>query len=266
MTGISVLVVILTQIDKVILSKMLTLEMFGYYSLAATVASGLYIIISPIFSAIFPHFTQLVSQGDEKELTGIYHKSCQLMSLVIIPISVIITLFAPEILFMWTGDRLIAEKSHLLLSLLVTGTALNALGNIPYALQLAHGYTKLAVYQNLASVIILVPLIFWATNHYGAAGAASIWVILNLGYMFIGIHILHKKFLKQEKMRWYSQDIGMPFLGILLIALPARFFFPEQPPLFLMAAWLAGTFALTSLAACLSIPSARDWMKKVFNL
>src|SRR5207248_455825 len=43
----AVIGVILTQLDKVILSRMLTLKMFGYYSLAATVASSVWIIIVP---------------------------------------------------------------------------------------------------------------------------------------------------------------------------------------------------------------------------
>ena len=51
MSGISILAVILTQLDKVILSKMLTLEMFGYYMLASVVGMSLSRLFSPIFLA-----------------------------------------------------------------------------------------------------------------------------------------------------------------------------------------------------------------------
>ena len=40
MSGISILAVILSQMDKIILSKMLSLEMFGYYMLASIRVSG----------------------------------------------------------------------------------------------------------------------------------------------------------------------------------------------------------------------------------
>ena len=51
MSGIAVLAVILTQMDKVILSRMLPLEMFGYYALASTVATSLAAFSRRFFTA-----------------------------------------------------------------------------------------------------------------------------------------------------------------------------------------------------------------------
>ena len=75
--------VILTQLDKIILSKVLTLEAFGYYSLAWMVASGLYYVVSPIFSALFPRFSQLATLDNSQALIQLYHRSCQLMSVIL---------------------------------------------------------------------------------------------------------------------------------------------------------------------------------------
>ncbi len=68
MSGISILATILTQLDKIILSNMLTLEMFGYYTLAGVFAMSLYRLIGPVFSAIYPRFTQFVSLGNHDGL------------------------------------------------------------------------------------------------------------------------------------------------------------------------------------------------------
>ena len=54
MSGISILAAILTQVDKVILSRMLTLEMFGYYTLAGVVAMSLYRLSGPVFWPFTP--------------------------------------------------------------------------------------------------------------------------------------------------------------------------------------------------------------------
>ncbi len=60
MSGISISAIILTQLDKVILSKLLSLEMFGYYTLAGVVSSVVPIMLAgPIFNAVFPRFTSL---------------------------------------------------------------------------------------------------------------------------------------------------------------------------------------------------------------
>jgi O-antigen/teichoic acid export membrane protein len=139
MSGIAIFSVILTQLDKVILSKMLTLEMFGYYTLAGVVAMSLYRLIGPVFSAIYPSFTQLVSIDDQDGLKRLYHKSCQFMSVLILPVAIVIALFSYEVILLWTQNQATAERTHLLVSILICGTALNGLMNLPYALQLAFG-------------------------------------------------------------------------------------------------------------------------------
>ncbi len=217
MSGITFLALILTQLDKIILSKMLTLENFGYYTLASVVAMSLYRLTSPIFNAAYPKFTQLVSIGDQLELPKLYHRMCQIMSVIIIPPALIIAFFAPEILLLWTRNPLTVEYTHTVLSLLVIGTALNGLMNLPYALQLAYGWTKLAFYTNLIAVIILVPSLIFMTMSYGPEGAASAWIILNCGYILISIHFMHKRLLPQEKWRWYIYDLGC-LLGASLLS------------------------------------------------
>ena len=76
MSGIAILSLILTNLDKVILSKILPLEKFGYYSLAASVVAGLYYITGSVFSAFFPHFSKLVALRRDTETKR--HLSSQL--------------------------------------------------------------------------------------------------------------------------------------------------------------------------------------------
>jgi O-antigen/teichoic acid export membrane protein len=70
---------------------------------------------------------------------------------------------------------------------------------MPYALQLANGWTKLAFYQNLVSIIVLVPGIILLTERYGMVGAAIIWVLLNSGYVFITVQLMHRRLLRGEQ-------------------------------------------------------------------
>ena len=53
---------LLTQLDKVMLSKLVSLEQYGYYALAAAVANLLYMVITPVSQAYYPHFSSLVVQ------------------------------------------------------------------------------------------------------------------------------------------------------------------------------------------------------------
>lgn len=212
MSGITILATILTQTDKIILSKMLTLDVFGYYTLASMVAMTLYRLIVPVLGGVYPRFTQLVSLNDKVGLNELYHKSCQFMSVLILPATVVVVFFSYELLLLWTQNPVTTENAHLLVSILIIGTALNGLMNLPYALQLAHGWTKLALYMNLISVIVLTPLMIFMTSEYGAVGGAIVWVILNSGYILIAIHFMHRRLLPTEKWFWYGQDIGIPLI------------------------------------------------------
>lgn len=260
MSGISILATILTQMDKIILSKMLPLEIFGYYSLAGAVAMSLYSLIKPVFTAIYPQFTQLVFLNDQERLKQLYHKSCQIMSVLILPVAIVVALFSYEILLIWTQDPITAEKCHHLVSILICGTALNGLMNIPYALQLANGWTRLAVFANLVSIIILVPMIVILTKKYGALGGASVWVILNFGYVFIGIYFMHKRLLPQEKWRWYWQDVFLPFFAAIVFAGLGKLLINNQQIEYMKILYLLIISILTFSITAVSTPVIRTWL------
>jgi O-antigen/teichoic acid export membrane protein len=263
MSGISILATILTQLDKIILSKMLTLEMFGYYTLAGVVAMSLYRLIFPVFYAVYPRFTQLVSLADRDALIQLYHKSCQFISVLILPITAVVVTFSYEIMLIWTQNPVTAEKTHLLVSILMCGTALNGLMNIPYGLQLAHGWTRLAFFANLIAIIILVPMIVFMTSYYGALGGASVWVILNSGYVLISIHFMHKRLLPSDKWAWYLYDVGIPGGGILAIVLVARFLLRiDSYTLPWQIITLGGIWSIAVLTGLALAPAAR---KRIFS-
>lgn len=245
MSGISILAVILTQLDKVILSKMLSLEMFGYYMLASVVAMSLGRFFTPVFYSIYPRFTQLVSIDDQDGLKRLYHKSCQFMSVLILPAAIVIALFSYEIILIWTQNQATAEKTHLIVSILICGTAINGLMNLPYALQLAFGWTKLSVFKNIIAVILLVPLIIYMTKHYGATGAAIAWFALNMGDIVFVIPIMHRRLLRKEKWRWYLQDVGLPLVAGMFIAGAGRIFIRGPMSQFMMLLYLIVISALT---------------------
>jgi len=260
MSGITVLAMILTQLDKIILSKMLSLEMFGYYTLAWVVAMSISRITGPVFSAVYPRFTELVALADADGLKQLYHKSCQFMSVLILPIAAVIALFSYEVLLLWTRSPVTAEKVHLLVTILVCGTALNGLMNIPYGLQLAHGWTRLAFYVNLMSVILLVPLIIYMTSRYGAVGGASVWAILNTGYVLIAIQYMHKRLLPGEKWRWYWQDVCTPLLTVVMIVGLGKLMWVSQVSQLITMSYIFVVLVMTIVAAAVTTSTTRNWL------
>ncbi len=182
------------------------------------------------------------------------------MSVLLLPAALVLALFSKEVLLLWTQSPETAEHTHLLVSILVIGAAFNGLGNIPYAMQLATGWIRLAFFVNLVSVLLLAPLIIALTIWYGAVGAASVWVILHGGQMVFGIHLMHRRLLPTEKRRWYLQDIGLPLGVALLVAGTLRFIIPIPVNNLALVAIIVMISATTLGATSLATPITRNWL------
>jgi O-antigen/teichoic acid export membrane protein len=98
MLGITLLALLLTQIDKILLSRLLTLESFDYYALAGLVAGGLYMMITPIGVAFYPRFTELFTRQDDLALRKAYHLGAQLVTVLMGSATVILIVFVNRVL------------------------------------------------------------------------------------------------------------------------------------------------------------------------
>jgi len=265
MTGITLMAAVLTQLDKLMLSKMLTLTEFGYYTFATAIAGVVFRIIGPVFTAYFPRLSFTVAKGDHLDLVRTFHQGCQLMAVATLPITLVLAFFSKEILVLWTHNPDVVAHSSLLISLLVIGNALNGLMHIPYALQLAHDWTKFAFYQNVIAVIVLAPAIYYATLYWGAVGASSVWVLLNTCYVLIGIQFMYRRLLINEKLSWYVNDVGKILLSVLVVTCAVRVFIVngyELSDLAKVAIFLA-TLGVATLMAILSVDTLRNQFSRI---
>lgn len=262
----AIVVIVVTQMDKVVLSRILSLEGFGYYSLATVVASGLMFLTLPIFQAVFPHFSALVARRDEAALVRVYHQSCQLMSVVVLPIAAVIAFFSFEVMTVWTGDQATVRNTHVLVRLLVIGTAMNGLVNVPYALQLANGWTSLVFRVNLVAAVAFVPALLVATHLHGAVGAAWVWLALNAGYLLVVVNLMHRRLLTTEKLRWFGRDVLLPLAATSVVTVTARLALPSSSSRIVTAVLLALVLVAALAASGMVTPATKDWVLRSVRL
>ncbi|UZK65062.1 oligosaccharide flippase family protein [Sphingomonas sp. M1-B02] len=209
---VTILSVILMQLDKLVLSATLSLTDFGYYTLAFTIGNVLATVGLAIHGALFPSLSHVVALGDEREITAFYHKCCQLMAAAIVPAGAVLALFAPELLQLYLHNAGTAARITLLVTIFAIANTIFAIMMMPYALQLAFGWTRLSIYKNLIAIAIYIPLLFVMVHFFGAIGAALAWLILMAGYLLFEITIMHRRLLAGERGRWYLQDVMLPIL------------------------------------------------------
>lgn len=257
--GNEVLSVVLRQSDKLILSAMLPLNQFGYYALASVIASAVPMLASPISNAVFPRFSQMIGVDVLRpRLSSLYHLASQAVAVLVIPFGLLIAFFPHEILFVYTGDVGVAEGSEIVLAVLVVSKILHASMVVPYALQLAYGWVRLSLLINIISVIWLVPAIYWLVGIYGPVGAAVAWLIVTIGYVGVGMPIMHRRLLVGEWGRWAWRTMAAPMTMVTTFLLLAHWFLADK--LLVSSRWFQGEILLSvgAVALMLAAFSAKD--------
>lgn len=260
MMGITFLSLLLVQVDKILLSKLLSLYDYGYYMLGATVAGALYMVINPIGQAWFPRLTELHARKDQLGFIASYHQGAQLVSVTLGSMAAILIVFSGEILNLWTQDPELASRTAKLVSLLALGNLFNGLMWIPYQAQLANGWTGLATRINILAVLIIVPAIIWAVPLYGAEGAAWAWVCLNAAYVLIAVHFMYSKILQTEKWSWYINDVIQPLTTVAIVSLVLHHLMPISMSGPIMMVFLCGAGVVVMFSAGIAAPLVRLWM------
>jgi O-antigen/teichoic acid export membrane protein len=256
--GIALSGTLLTQLDKLLLSRILSLPDFGVFMLASSLAGGLLSLCIPIAQAWYPRLSALHAERNEAGLVSTFHLGAQLVSVLVGSAALFLIAFADPILALWTQDEALATKTANLVQLLAFANLLNALMYIPYQAQLAHGWTSLTLRIAMAAVLVICPAILYVAPRYGAEGAAMIWVAFNIGYMMIGMHLMFKRILTTEKWEWYGADILMPLLPAALVAALLSYVMPVSPPGMAQAGLLAASGLLIFTAALLGAGRVRS--------
>jgi O-antigen/teichoic acid export membrane protein len=254
----------LMQGDKVILSTLLPLEAFGYYMLAQGVAGGMYAVIVSVDGAVFPQLAGLVERDKVAELSEVYHRGSQLMTVLLAPVAVVAAIFPREVLWAWTGDASAAEQGRHVLTLLVTGMLLHGLMQAPYFLQVAHGWWRIILRTNFLLLAGIIPLNILLARAYGGPGSAAAFVLLNVCYL-LTLPRAHRRFLKEGQSRWLLEDILPPLAGALCAAAAARWLLPSGLPRAVVLMYLCGAGLLSLLAAAALAPRMRAAVSEMFR-
>ncbi len=259
-TGVTLLSVLLTQLDKLLLSKLLSLENFGYYVFASTAAAVILKVNGPLFNAFLPRFVQVFATKNEVDLALAYRNGCQLAAIVIVPIACVLAFFSSSVLLLWTQNSTLVANSAFVFSLLVIGNALNGLMALPYALQLASGWTRLALYQNLLLVVFFAPAVYFSSTQWGSVGAASAWAVMNFVAMLIGIQFMHSRLVRREKLYWHVNSVVFPIVAGGLTCTAVAFIFSgrETVAMLYLKVFLASVCSV--IAVALSLPRIRFFL------
>lgn len=178
MGGAVLLGALTVQIDRVLLSRLVSLEEFGHYTIAATLAVGALQAVYPLTMATLPRAVQL--RHDPRALRRLSWRLLAMNGCVVVVGGLLFLGWGETVLGWWLRDAAAVAVILPILSVSLWGTALNALYNVGYVNWLAHGRSRSILFVNALSLGIALLAIPPLVARWGLVGAASGWVAMNL--------------------------------------------------------------------------------------
>ena len=210
MNIIALTALVLSQADRLAVTKFLSLEALGYYSIAYNASIAISLIQSAINSASFPAFSHSFSTGQHTELLSRYSKASQLMGFVLMLPCFALVFFGYEILQIWINES-VADAAALTMAWLALGFFFNAMVSNSYMLAVACGQPGLPLKINLLALVLYLPALHWLVHQYGISGAAAAYAGLNAYYLFTLLPIVQASVLQQGVWVWLRANL-LPFI------------------------------------------------------
>lgn len=217
---------IITQIDRIIITTLFPLSALGAYNLGANPARMTGIITAPINIAVFPEICGLAATNNSREVVGEYiARVTFLMSLIFSSAVLILASAGQDLLNLWLGIDKVPEETAIVLTLLSAGHLLHAIAGPYYNLTVAYGRIAYGIPKNIIALALLPPLGYLATVNFGVTGAATIWLTYGVICVVVCMWIVFKRHADfRSGLRWHFASLSCISLGfivvLLLVSLP----------------------------------------------
>jgi O-antigen/teichoic acid export membrane protein len=215
-----------TQVDKILVSRVVLLSGFGHYSLSIALAGGVDLIANAFASVLRARFTILLSEGDAHGLQHAYRTATRVQSHVLAPIACTLVIFADQVLFAWTGDARSLHSDGLLLAFYAAGSCLLAMAALQSYLQFARATIRQHIVGNLFLLAVLLPVDLVLVKLNGALGAAQGWLLVNVIYIVFWVRYVHGQLMPGVHWEWLLFDVIRPLAPVLVGGLLLRIALP----------------------------------------
>lgn len=250
-----------TQTDKLILSGLLSLTQYGYFALAMLVANGINMINVPISSSLMPRLARLYAEKKQDEMLHIYQQTTQLVVVIGGAIVIALVSCAHELLYAWSGNRVIADNAAPILQLYAIGNGFLLISAFPYYLQYAMGSLRYHNINDLVTIVILVPTISIITSKFGAVGAGWTWLAFHLVGLLFWSWFVHSKLAPGLHRRWLWDSVVIIIPIVAMVSL-VTYFKVKIESRFVALCWVTLVSLVSLTTALVASPVIREKMIK----
>jgi O-antigen/teichoic acid export membrane protein len=257
-SGTLALLTILGQLDRIVLSRMFTLDVLAMYLLPLTLTGALGYLAAPITAAFYPRFVQTYARRESALLQRTFHLCCQFIGVLVVPAGAILAIFPELVLLTWTSDAELSRKSAPLLQLLAVAMTISLLTGVCFQVLAAAGLTRLNVALQAIAVILMGVLLIYLVPAHGPVGAAIAWLVV-YGVLAAAAPLLTLNQLLPGTYRpWITGDVLLPSALSVALIWVSSLMIPDTAGRFMASAWMAGTFLLAASCQLLACSELRS--------
>lgn len=172
------------QMDRLFISKMMILSQLGVYTAAAVGGRFLMMFTTPVLNATFPQICQLGQGNQGKRFVSFLNRNLSIIVLLGFNVGLFISFHARDILYIWTRNQVIVGEGAEIMALYIFGNILQAGGGVFYQAQLAKGVTRYGVWSYSTALVAYPLALALLIPRLGLEGAAWAWIGFSL-YHFI---------------------------------------------------------------------------------
>jgi O-antigen/teichoic acid export membrane protein len=249
-----------TLCDKIILSALLPLHLFGLYSLAVTVTVNIQRLAPPFTNSYFPHFVRMLEQNRQDILAGAYRQVSEIASALFLAAGLSLVVYAGPIAQLLSANPEDAVVLASLLAVLGAANALNAEMALPFSLLFAHGITAIAIRINFVLFSLYLTALAALVPHYGVSAAAGLWLVANALALPVLIVTTHRVILPGQAGSWLLRVILLPGCAAALVLAAGIAVMPSLSQLPLII-WISLNGALALAAALFAAPETRQLIR-----
>lgn len=212
MLTISMISMVNTQLDKIVVSKLFSIEQFGFYTLAGSLAQLPVAGTTPIAIALSPAITSLIASGATGRAGELYEDYSSVIAFLGSLGAFGLVFYAGDVLALWLAGASIPPEVTDVAVILVLGGLFLCLQLTPYYLGLAHGDNGVIARLVALTLIVSVPAVYLGATLYGLRGAAVPWLILNAVNFFVLSAVINGRHHVGGHRRWLLRFVGLPVI------------------------------------------------------
>ena len=175
MTVSNIIGPIMVSMDRFVIGAVLSTSAVAYYSTPYELVTKLLVIPSALVGVLFPTFAK--TYGSDPAKAALYYKrSIGFIILALLPIVVVLALFAQKGLTLWVGAEF-AKNSYRVLQWLSLGVLMNGIALVPFTFLQGVGKPDVTAKLHFVELPLYGVMLVVLLDKFGIIGAAAAWTV-----------------------------------------------------------------------------------------